>query len=35
MGMVIIVIPLLIYFASALAVKKGKIKHPDDYFIAY
>ena len=35
MGMVIILIPLLIYLIAALAVKKGEIKNPDDYFIAY
>lgn len=35
MGMIIILIPLLIYLVAALAVKKGEIKHPDDYFIAY
>lgn len=33
--MIIILIPLLIYLASELALKKVKIKHPDEYFIAY
>ena len=35
MGMIIISIPLLIYLFAALAVKKGEIKHPDDYFAAF
>jgi len=35
MGIIIILIPLLIYLIAALAVKKDVIKHPDDYFAAF
>ena len=35
MGIVIIVIPLLIYLIAALTVRKDVIKHPDDYFAAF
>lgn len=34
-GLIIILIPLLIYLIAALAVKKDVIKHPDDYFAAF
>ncbi len=35
MGIIIILIPLLIYLIAALSVKKDEIKHPDDYFAAF
>lgn len=35
MGIIIILMPLLIYLVAALAVKKDEIKHPDDYFAAF
>ncbi len=35
MGIIIILIPLLIYLIAALTVKKDVIKHPDDYFAAF
>ncbi len=35
MGIIIILIPLLIYLFAALTVKKDIIKHPDDYFAAF
>ncbi len=35
MGILIILIPLLIYLFAALNVKKDVIKHPDDYFAAF
>jgi hypothetical protein len=35
MGVIIILIPLLIYLIAALAVKKDVIHHPDDYFAAF
>ena len=35
MGILIVLIPLLIYLFAALSVKKDIIKHPDDYFSAF
>lgn len=35
MGVLIILIPLVIYLIVALAGKKEKINHPDDYFSAF
>ena len=35
MGIIIILVPLLIYLIAALTVKKDEIKHPDDYFVAF
>lgn len=35
MGIIIILIPLLVYLFAALTVKKDEIKHPDDYFAAF
>jgi len=35
MGIVIVLLPLLIYLIAALSVKKSEIKHPDDYFAAF
>ena len=35
MGIIIILIPLLIYLIAASTVKKDVIKHPDDYFSAF
>lgn len=35
MGIIIILIPLLIYLFAALTVKKDVITHPDDYFAAF
>jgi hypothetical protein len=35
MGMLIILLPLLIYLVAALMVKKEVIQHPDDYFSAF
>ena len=35
MGILIILLPLLVYLIAALSVKKTVIKHPDDYFAAF
>ena len=35
MGIIVILIPLIIYFAAALSVKQDTIHHPDDYFSAF
>lgn len=35
MGILIVLIPLLIYLYAALRLKKSEINHPDDYFAAF
>lgn len=35
MGILIVLIPLLIYLYAALRFKKSEINHPDDYFAAF
>ena len=35
MGIIIILLPLLLYLIAALSVKKGAVEHPDDYFAAF
>lgn len=34
-GIILILIPLLIYVIGALSVKRKDLKHPDDFFVAY
>ena len=34
-GLIVILIPLLIYVVGALSVAAKDVKHPDDYFVAY
>lgn len=35
MGVIIILLPLLLYLMAAFTVKKNAIQHPDDYFSAF
>lgn len=35
LGILVIIIPLLIYIIGALSVARKDLKHPDDFFVAY